>query len=98
MSPNPSRENVELLRAKLELSRAEALELEAEITAREADRQLGFSSALDSDDPVLKAAAPPVTPEAKVALFLKFFATRRSVFPKLWENPKTGRKGYSPGL
>ncbi len=40
--------------------------------------------------------APPVTPEAKVALFLKLFATRRSVFPKLWENLKTGRRGYSP--
>ena len=96
MSPNPSPENLELLRAKLGRIRAEALQLEAEIAAREADQQLGFSSALDSGEPALITDAPPVTPEAKVALFRKLFATRHSVFPRLWENPKTGRKGYSP--
>ncbi|MCS6244729.1 MAG: DEAD/DEAH box helicase family protein [Opitutus sp.] len=97
MSLNPpSSENLELLRDKLGRIRAEALQLEAEIAARETDRQLGFTSALDSGEPASNADAPPVTPEAKVALFLKLFATRRSVFPKLWENPKTGRMGYSP--
>ncbi len=38
----------------------------------------------------------PKTPQAKVAFFLALFAARRSVYPRLWENPKTGRKGYSP--
>ena len=97
MSLNPPPpENLELIRERLGRIRAEALQLEAEITAREADQQLGFSSALYSVEPAMSAAAPPVTPEDKVALFLNLFATRRSVFPKLWENPKTGRKGYSP--
>ncbi|MCX6937784.1 MAG: DEAD/DEAH box helicase family protein [Verrucomicrobia bacterium] len=96
MSQTPPPENLESLREKLGRIRAEALQLEAEIAAREADRRLGFSSALDSGEPALIADAPPVTPEAKVALFLKLFATRRSVFPKLWENPRTGRRGYSP--
>jgi superfamily II DNA or RNA helicase len=32
----------------------------------------------------------------KVALFLKLFRGREDVFPKRWENPKTGKSGYSP--
>lgn len=38
----------------------------------------------------------PRTPSEKVALFLALFGARRSVFPQLWVNPKTGQKGYSP--
>ena len=38
----------------------------------------------------------PKTPQAKVAFFLGLFGARRSVYPQLWQNPKTGRKGYSP--
>lgn len=37
-----------------------------------------------------------LTPEEKIALFLSLFRCRSDVFPKLWENPKSGRKGYSP--
>jgi len=35
-------------------------------------------------------------PHEKIALFLNLFAARRSVFPKLWENVTTGKRGYSP--
>jgi hypothetical protein len=35
-------------------------------------------------------------PHDKVSLFLELFGARRSVYPKLWENAKTGKKGYSP--
>ncbi len=45
---------------------------------------------LPFDEPV-----PKTVPE-KIAFFLALFGARRSVYPKLWENPKTGRKGYSP--
>lgn len=38
----------------------------------------------------------PDSPEEKVALFLKLFRARESVFPKLWENRAKGTKGYSP--
>ena len=31
-----------------------------------------------------------------MALFLDLFGTRRSVFPKRWENAKTGKSGYAP--
>jgi hypothetical protein len=33
---------------------------------------------------------------ASLALFLKLFRARESVFPKLWENRAKGIKGYSP--
>jgi superfamily II DNA or RNA helicase len=35
-------------------------------------------------------------PEEKVALFLELFASRRDVYAKFWENPGSGKKGYSP--
>lgn len=37
-----------------------------------------------------------LTPDDKIALFLTLFACRTDVYPRLWENPKTARKGYSP--
>ena len=45
-----------------------------------------------------RASTPPApeTPADKIALFLDLFGTRRSVFPRRWENGKTGRSGYSP--
>ena len=50
-----------------------------------------------------EAATPPVGPiqrhsttETKIALFRKLFRGRTDVFPLRWENPKTGRGGYSP--
>jgi hypothetical protein len=36
------------------------------------------------------------TPEEKIELFLSRFACRQDVYPRLWENAKDGRKGYSP--
>ncbi|MEK7269907.1 MAG: DEAD/DEAH box helicase family protein [Planctomycetota bacterium] len=38
----------------------------------------------------------PATPAEKVALFRSLFRGREDVFPKFWNNPKTGKKGYSP--
>ncbi|HEY9248745.1 MAG TPA: hypothetical protein VIO38_06420 [Rariglobus sp.] len=89
-------ETIEVLREKLHRLREESLQLEAEIAARDTDRQLRLDSA---PDVAAKDASPvltPTTPAAKITLFLDLFGTRRSVFPKLWENVKTGRKGYSP--
>lgn len=36
------------------------------------------------------------TPAEKIELFLARFACRLDVYPRLWENTKDGRKGYSP--
>lgn len=38
----------------------------------------------------------PDTSEDKIKLFLSLFRCRKSVYPKLWENQKQDRKGYSP--
>ena len=42
------------------------------------------------------AARVPTTAEEKVALFLSLFRCREDVFPRLWENPRKGTRGYSP--
>ena len=36
------------------------------------------------------------SPADKVALFRSLFRGRTDVFPKRWDNPKTGKSGYSP--
>ena len=36
------------------------------------------------------------SPEDKVQLFKRLFCSRSDVFPRFWENNKTGKKGYSP--
>lgn len=43
-----------------------------------------------------EAATVSLSPEEKIALFLSLFRCRGDVFPKLWENPRSGKKGYSP--
>jgi hypothetical protein len=40
--------------------------------------------------------SPPSTAGEKVALFRSLFRGRDDVFPKLWVNPRTDRKGYAP--
>ena len=42
------------------------------------------------------ATATTLTSAEKVALFIRLFRGRDDVFPKLWQNQKTGKKGYSP--
>lgn len=42
------------------------------------------------------AEKTPVASEEKIDLFLKLFRARKSIYPKLWENPRKGTKGYSP--
>lgn len=46
--------------------------------------------------PITSIPGIPALPAEKVALFLSLFGARRSVYPRFWENPKTGKKGYSP--
>ena len=37
-----------------------------------------------------------LTPEDKITLFHSLFQGRADVYPKLWINKRTGKKGYSP--
>ena len=45
---------------------------------------------------VIPSPTAPVTSSEKVALFRSLFRGREDVYPKLWTNVKTGRKGYAP--
>ena len=47
-------------------------------------------------EPVHQPSGGLLTPDEKVALFLSLFRCRESVFPRLWENSRSGKKGYSP--
>jgi len=85
-APDPS---LDELRAKLAEVRSQASNLEEEIARLEKRGQLELPSAPPEH-------RTPQSPAEKVALFLELFGTRRSVFPKRWENAKTGKSGYAP--
>ena len=51
-----------------------------------------FGAVVDAPTP----SPPALTPTAKVALFRSLFRGRTDVFPRLWVNDRTKRKGYAP--
>lgn len=63
---------------------------------RERERLLAVESLPTEPAPNAGAEASPLSPGAKISLFLSRFRCRGDVYPRLWENLKTGRKGYSP--
>ena len=78
------------LRRRLTELAAELLKTEEELIALTSDAQLNLGATSAS------AVQIPRTPAEKVSLFLDLFGTRRSVYPKRWENNKAGKSGYSP--
>lgn len=57
------------------------------------------AAALNQPAPLAGSQASEKTPdtsEDKINLFLSLFRCRKSVYPKLWENQKQDKKGYSP--
>jgi superfamily II DNA or RNA helicase len=103
----PIQHSVEHRPAKIEesLRMTKVAELRREIAAIEAQKSekeqelrqlqeepeslLDFISRANRPSAVLR-------PEEKIALFLELFGARRDVYPKFWENPNSGKKGYSP--
>jgi hypothetical protein len=83
--------------ARIEKERAEVLAKLQELMGRLATE----ISAPAPATPILPEVLPfppsiPSTAEEKVALFRSLFRGREDVFPRLWENTRTGRKGYAP--
>lgn len=79
-------------------ARLDSLEEERQVLADELVRlqaEVPPASAQEATAPYFNDPAPE-TPTEKADLFLKLFRARESVYPKLWENPKTGKKGYAP--
>jgi superfamily II DNA or RNA helicase len=72
---------------RLAQGRLDALRSElAALEARESNRPL----------PVIPEPARPETSAEKVVLFRQLFRGRDDLYPKLWTNTTTGRKGYAP--
>lgn len=89
-SPQQQSRAADLRRRLTELT-TEALKIEDEFVALESEGQLKLSATT-----AFVGTRAPRTPSEKIALFLDLFGTRRSVYPKRWENSKTSKSGYSP--
>jgi len=90
MDPSQRQQRLADLRHKLAALTTEVVKTEGELVALDSDGQLTLSAK------PAPTGRPPRTPAEKIALFLDLFGTRRSVYPKRWENSKTGKNGYSP--
>lgn len=91
MDSNPQHPRVADLRKRLAQLTGEVRETEDELAILESDGQLALNSQAAAG-----AVQTPRTPAEKIALFVDLFATRRSVYPQRWENPRSGKSGYSP--
>jgi hypothetical protein len=91
MDPSSRHPRAAALRQRLAELAAELLKTEEALVALESEGQLKLTAAT-----ALATTRVPCTPAEKVALFLDLFGTRRSVYPKRWENEKSGKNGYSP--
>jgi hypothetical protein len=76
----------------------------ASLKVQQAQAEATLKSLKDQLAKIVEQTAPQsssvtiaaLTPEEKVALFLHLFRGRNDVYPKLWKNQKSGKKGYSP--
>jgi hypothetical protein len=77
------------------------LDREREEVRRQLERLRTDLGALDSAATQMAAASasdpvPTMTSSEKVALFRALFRGRDDIYPKLWENARTRKKGYAP--
>src|SRR2546428_6550178 len=84
------REEARVARLEKELEESRPA-LESLMTELEAGR-----SSPPTAPALIPAPTAPMTSTEKVALFRSLFRGREEVYPKLWTNVKTGRKGYAP--
>lgn len=75
-------------------------ELSTRIAAIEIEKAALISEleALQQEATTQKASAPTITisSDQKIAIFMNLFRGREDVFPKRWDNAKTGKSGYAP--
>jgi superfamily II DNA or RNA helicase len=85
----------EPLRDQIEKEAARLARLEADVEAAKARLiELRARHSTGTDAPLLLPKGPSV--RDKIALFKTLFRGREDVFPRLWENPRKGTKGYAP--
>jgi superfamily II DNA or RNA helicase len=88
----------ELARAEARLAEldAERARIQARIEALRAAATPRPGPAISVPAPPARALAVPTTQAEKVSLFASLFRGRTDVYPRRWENPRTGKSGYSP--
>jgi hypothetical protein len=100
--PMPSQEKararIEELERRLAVLDQERADVVAEL--EEATRLLSAATGDECENHAISPQDAPVTmaspTAAEVALFHSLFRGREDVFPRRWENQKTGKSGYSP--
>jgi hypothetical protein len=60
------------------------------------ERLRALEALLGNGTASIAAAASPATSAEKVALFRRLFRGRDDIYPRYWDNPRTGRHGYAP--
>jgi hypothetical protein len=90
------------LSSDLALAEAHLAELDGERARLQARIDSLRTAALALELPITVPPPPtsqlpvPTTQAEKVALFGRFFRGRTDVYPRRWENARTGKSGYSP--
>lgn len=83
--------------SRIEYLKQRLVEIEKEKTVLEKELlELLPTKGISSLTGIPVSSEPPVTPKQKIELFLKLFRCREDVYPRRWENKKTGKSGYSP--
>lgn len=100
MRPPPTeqalREAIAREEARLALVEEERQQLRSRLDALRSELAALDAPGTDRGLPLLPDPAAPETSTAKVALFRQLFRGRDDVYPQLWTNKTTGRKGYAP--
>jgi hypothetical protein len=90
--PKDRERQIAAIRARLACLDVEKAELEASLTRLMAVQELKDNPPPIKSAPVTNASSPL----AKVTLFASLFRGREDVFPRRWDNTKTGKTGYAP--
>jgi superfamily II DNA or RNA helicase len=90
--PKDREREIAAIRARLACLDVEKAELEASLTRLMAVQELKDNPPPIKSAPVTNASSPL----AKVTLFASLFHGREDVFPRRWDNIKTGKTGYAP--
>lgn len=91
----PTHEAIAREEARIARLGAELAEARARLTSLQEERTQQPAASRDSFALVPSGPAPSTSAE-KVALFRSLFRGREDLYPKLWTNARTGRKGYAP--
>ena len=82
-------EKIQILETKLQKLEEEKNNLQQELTKSYLDLQIHSNKLISKNN-------SNFSPDEKIKIFMNLFRGREDVFPKRWDNAKTGKSGYSP--